>query len=245
MNKRLEAMGCIRQIEPEESCGNEFGTSTGKTLWSSIEQRAHAGAATANVQGGGRPNGILHLCANCSNLSPSAALPLPLPRKFATHLVAGKLCEQVGIVGEGLDGYAGAIIVNSQQLGPVGREGDLLDAIGLDELEEVRIADRGGCSARRLDDLGDGARGGGRRRVHSHGEGRCRRGPAVRRRRQGCEGLRRREEEGGDEGNGKPHGYLVQLWENVTGGGYIRTLIRMIVATSVVVRKNVKDVIYS
>ena len=216
MNKRLEAMGCIRQIEPEESCGNEFGTSTGKTLWSSIEQRAHAGAATANVQGGGDQMAfstsarIVRICRHPQRSH------CPLPRKFATHLVAGKLCEQVGIVGEGLDGYAGAIIVNSQQLGAVGREGDLLDAIGLDELEEVRIADRGGCSARRLDDLGDGARGGGRRRVHSHGEGRGRRGPAVRRRRQGCEGLRRREEEGGDEGNGKPHGYLVQLWENVT-----------------------------
>ena len=94
-----------------------------------------------------------------------------------TYLVAGKLGEEIGIIGESLDLEPSAVGIDTEELSAIGREGDLLDAIGLDEAEEIRIPNGTGSTAAALDDgevvssVGDdgGLEGGGGGQVHVHG----------------------------------------------------------------------------
>ena len=101
----------------------------------------------------------------------------------STHLVAGKLGEEVGIVGQRLDLEPGTVGVDSQKLRAVGGEGDLLHAVGLDQPEEVAVANGARGTAAALDDgevvggsSGGGGgndgrfegRGGGHVHVHGH-----------------------------------------------------------------------------
>ena len=91
--------------------------------------------------------------------------------------MAGKLGEEIGIVGEGLNLEPSAVGIDAKELGTIRREGDLLDAVGLDEAEEIRIPDGTGSTAAALDDgevvsrVGDdgGLEGGGGGHVHVHG----------------------------------------------------------------------------
>ena len=91
--------------------------------------------------------------------------------------MAGKLGEEIGIIGESLNLEPSAVGINAEELSTIGREGDLLDAIGLDEAEEIRIPDGTGSTATALDDgevvssVGDdgGLEGGGGGHVHVHG----------------------------------------------------------------------------
>ena len=97
--------------------------------------------------------------------------------KTTTHLVAGKLGEEIGIIGESLDLEPSAVGIDPEELSAVGGESDLLDAIGLDEAEKIRIPDGAGSTAAALDDgevvcsVGDngGLEGGGGGHVHVHG----------------------------------------------------------------------------
>ena len=91
--------------------------------------------------------------------------------------MVGKLGEEVGIIGESLNLEPSAVGINTEELSAIRREGDLLDAIGLDEAEEIRIPDGTGSTAATLDDgevvssVGDdgGLEGGGGGHVHVHG----------------------------------------------------------------------------
>jgi hypothetical protein len=97
-------------------------------------------------------------------------------------LVLGELRQQVRVVGQGLDGDADAVNVDAQQLRPVAAEGNFFDAVGVHELDEVAVPDRGGGVPVRLDG-----------RHVSFGRGRGRRGRVEghakpRRRGRGCGG---------------------------------------------------------
>ena len=91
--------------------------------------------------------------------------------------MAGKLGEEIGIIGESLNLEPSAVGIDTEELSAIGREGDLLDAVGLDEAEEIGIPDGAGSTAAALDDgevvssVGDdgGLEGGGGGHVHVHG----------------------------------------------------------------------------
>ena len=90
------------------------------------------------------------------------------------YLVRCELREEVGVVGEGLELKAGPVRVYPEELGAVGREGHLLDAIAVDEPEEVGVPNVDGGTAPGLDHRHlDGGFGGGGGGVHGHGEADC------------------------------------------------------------------------
>ena len=124
----------------------------------------------------------------------------------STHLVAGKLGEEVGIVGQRLDLEPGTVGVDSQKLRAVGGEGDLLHAIAIDQLEEVAVADGdGGAAGGRLE-FRDGALlddGGGGHVEQGRREG-AGSGPSSMGRGGGREGLHPGEEQ--EQGTTNLHG---------------------------------------
>ena len=97
--------------------------------------------------------------------------------------MSSQLGQQIRIIGQRLNLQPGTIGIDTQQLRPIGRERDLLNPIGLDEPEEVRVADGSRGAAARLDDgkggIGDGShgdgggRGGGGGHVDAHGHEPC------------------------------------------------------------------------
>ena len=91
--------------------------------------------------------------------------------------MAGELGEEIGIIGESLNLEASAVGIDTEELSTIRGEGDLLDAVGLDEAEEIAVANGAGSTAAALDDgevvgrVGDdgGLEGGGGGHVHVHG----------------------------------------------------------------------------
>ena len=94
--------------------------------------------------------------------------------------MAGKRSEEIGIIGESLNLEPSAVGIDPEELRPIRGKGDLLDAVGIDQLEKVRVADGTGSAAAALDDGkvvggggcgGDdgGLEGGGGGQVHVHG----------------------------------------------------------------------------
>ena len=58
-----------------------------------------------------------------------------------SYLVVGELCQKIRIVGESFNLHTNTIHIDTQQLSPIGAEGDLLDTISIDQFQKVRVTD--------------------------------------------------------------------------------------------------------